>query len=292
MRTGLKTTAWSRRAAVLAALAGALVLALPLSAQSEPDRSPIASAPAPKAPAGAVRQPEAAFKAPKARCAAGTAHVEISISFEEIRADACLPVSSDNKLGSRVDPTLSAISAQLIDWANNRIPGANREPSIVVCWSWSDWGRLSDLYASRDFSLAGIMGFVSGPKRTISLGPETCERLSTLTSDEDPAPNSVVAKAIGVLAHESLHTAGVSNEAAAECYSLQLTERVAAWLGGDAGYAHESSALNWQYFEDFWRGTMYEDAECRQGGELDLGLERDVWPTRPELFAAAQSFGH
>ena len=71
------------------------------------------------------------------------------------------------------------------------------------------------------------MGFVSGPRRTISLVPKTCERLGRLTDPNNPHPNTVVAKMIGVLAHESLHTSGIRDEGAAECYSLQLTTRVA-----------------------------------------------------------------
>ena len=82
---------------------------------------------------------------------------------------------------------------------------------------------------------------------------------------------------IGVLAHESLHTAGVRDEGAAECYSLQLTTRAATWLSGDIDYAQRSAELSWGYFRDFWDGTMYDDQECRQHGELDLGIAGASW---------------
>ena len=64
--------------------------------------------------------------------------------------------------------------------------------------------------------------------------------------------------------------AGIMDEAAAECYAVQLTATTAGGLGADAEYAAVMQQRNWQFDQDYWDESEYFSPECRDGGALDL----------------------
>jgi hypothetical protein len=84
--------------------------------------------------------------------------------------------------------------------------------------------------------------------------------------------------AVHVLAHESMHLAGVIEEAPADCLGAQLGAFVATKLGASPRFAR-ATAL--EYWRDYYRSQdpRYQSADCRKGGRLDLFPDRQGWPT-------------
>lgn len=84
-------------------------------------------------------------------------------------------------------------------------------------------------------------------------------------------------QAIHTLAHESVHLAGVQNEAHAECYGLQTIDLVAVRLGADLRTAR---ALAGYAFTRLYPSLPdhYRSDECRDGGPLDLVRGSSVFP--------------
>ena len=96
--------------------------------------------------------------------------------------------------------------------------------------------------------------------------------------------------ALQTLAHESVHLAGVDDEAVAECYGVQLLSWVASSLGAPDRLARQMAADYWTgYYLVARPGTVYFDPECRDGGMFDLAPDRAGWPA-PDPIRAAGSF--
>lgn len=90
-----------------------------------------------------------------------------------------------------------------------------------------------------------------------------------------------VAMALAVVAHESYHVLGYSNEAQVECYGMQSIWYVANKLGASVA---EAQALGTLYATRMYpnRRTQtptYWSAECRDGGKYDLRPARTGWPS-------------
>ena len=83
--------------------------------------------------------------------------------------------------------------------------------------------------------------------------------------------------AVLVLAHESYHTGGVADEAAANCFAIQAMAWTAMQLGAAAGEA-ELLARAMEALEPR-QGGEYGTAECHAGGKLDLHPETPAFPT-------------
>jgi hypothetical protein len=113
--------------------------------------------------------------------------------------------------------------------------------------------------------------------RRFAADPATRDLDCVREDDECPRGAFDLVQALHTLAHESVHLAGVQNEAAAECYGLQTMDLVALRLGADRltaraladyTYAHLYPALPQHYRSD----------ECRDGGPLDLVPQSSVFP--------------
>jgi len=90
-----------------------------------------------------------------------------------------------------------------------------------------------------------------------------------------------IATALAVVAHESYHLLGYSNEAQVECYGMQSIWFVASKLGATVA---ESQALAALYAARMYplRRTQtpaYWSPECRDGGKLDLRPALAAWPS-------------
>jgi hypothetical protein len=83
--------------------------------------------------------------------------------------------------------------------------------------------------------------------------------------------------ALLTLAHEAYHTAGVTNEATANCYAIQAMAYVAVELGSEQAEA-ELLARAMNALEPL-QGGEYGTAECRAGAKLDLHPETREFPT-------------
>jgi hypothetical protein len=83
--------------------------------------------------------------------------------------------------------------------------------------------------------------------------------------------------AILILAHESYHTAGVKDEAAANCFAIQAM----AWTATKLGAPVEEAELLARAMEALAPGQPagYATAECRAGRRLDLHPETPEFPT-------------
>jgi hypothetical protein len=85
--------------------------------------------------------------------------------------------------------------------------------------------------------------------------------------------------ALLVLAHEAYHTAGVTNEAATNCYAIQAMAWTAERLGArpaEAALAARAMAA----LAPLQRG-VYATSECRPGARLDLTPQTPEFPTEP-----------
>jgi len=83
--------------------------------------------------------------------------------------------------------------------------------------------------------------------------------------------------ALLVLAHEAYHTAGVTDEAAANCYALQGM----AWTALELGAPRDEAELLARAMEELEpkQGSGYATAECRSGARLDLHPGTPEFPT-------------
>ena len=98
---------------------------------------------------------------------------------------------------------------------------------------------------------------------------------------DDCARVGDVAMALAVVAHESYHVLGYSNEAQVECYGMQSIWYVANKLGASVA---EAQALGSLYATRMYptRRTQtptYWSAECRDGGKYDLRPASHGWPS-------------
>jgi hypothetical protein len=114
--------------------------------------------------------------------------------------------------------------------------------------------------------------FVRAPTE---LGARLCRHGGVLGECDDWAAKLL---AVHVLGHESMHLAGVVDEAHAECLAVQLDAFVAARLGATTGFARSLAREYWRYYYPS-QDRRYRSAECRDGGTLDLFPSRHGWPT-------------
>jgi hypothetical protein len=99
---------------------------------------------------------------------------------------------------------------------------------------------------------------------------------------ESVCADYVVPKLFGwqTLIHEGTHLAGVSNEAATDCYAMQNLPWFASKMGIEDSQAREIGVDFWNLFYVPYRplDPDYYSAECRDGGTLDLRPDSHDWP--------------
>jgi hypothetical protein len=85
--------------------------------------------------------------------------------------------------------------------------------------------------------------------------------------------------AMHILAHESYHLFGTTNEAKTDCYALQTVSFVAQEFGASAVQALSLSAYYYQHYQAI-RGAPpeYQTPDCHNGGPDDLRPTSNVWP--------------
>jgi hypothetical protein len=181
---------------------------------------------------------------------------------------AALPAVAGPSPASHRQPDYGAVAAKLSHGA----------AQAVDCWSSADWGRVT---ASLGPAQAGYkqLGFVDlgAAPGDVELSPEVCSQLDLLRYGKTrPRPTLRLANAVDVLAHETFHTSGVSDEATTECYAIQSVAWVARQLGAPSRYAHVLARREWADYGDEPAG--YTSPECRDGGKLDLRPRTHSWP--------------
>lgn len=114
------------------------------------------------------------------------------------------------------------------------------------------------------------------PADETTLDRAVCQALGRFRADPS-ARDPKADYAVHLLAHESWHLRGVSDEAVAECYALQTTALAAERLGAAPAVARAVAV--WNLVHAY--ATLpdrYRTATCANGGPLDLRPADDVWP--------------
>jgi hypothetical protein len=132
-------------------------------------------------------------------------------------------------------------------------------------------GHSFDYFLMRPLQCTNLAWFHQAPARW---DPRTCV-------ESDCARVGSMAMALAVVAHESYHVLGYSNESQVECYGMQSIWFVANKLGASVD---ESQALASLYATRMYPSRRtgsprYWSAECRDGGKLDLRPSLHRWPS-------------
>ena len=84
--------------------------------------------------------------------------------------------------------------------------------------------------------------------------------------------------AVHVLTHESIHLAGVFDEATADCLAVQIDAHVAERLGASRAFARSLAREYWTFYYPS-QERRYRSPSCRDGRALDLFPDLPGWPT-------------
>ena len=176
----------------------------------------------------------------------------------------------------------------------------------VVCVNGSGWIELANRYGfakAETWALTPMNGDTPGDvtklspracagadaffRRPVAGGTRIC-RHGTLTGECDGWGRTLVA--VHVLAHESMHLAGIVDEAEADCLGLQLDAFVAMRLGAPSALARQLATDYWtQYYPEQPPG--YRSPRCHDGGALDAPnrIATRAPSCRPRQSASASS---
>ena len=132
-------------------------------------------------------------------------------------------------------------------------------------------GHSFDYFLMRPAECTYLAWFHQAPARW---DPRTC-------AESDCARVGDIAMALAVVAHESYHLLGYSNEAQVECYGMQSIWFVANKLGAsiDESQALASLYATRMYPQRRTQTPKYWSAKCRDGGKLDLRPTLARWPS-------------
>ena len=132
--------------------------------------------------------------------------------------------------------------------------------------------RLSfDYFLMRPAECTYLAWFRQAPARW---DPRSC-------TGDDCARVGDVAMALAVVAHESYHVLGYSNEAQVECYGMQSIWFVATSLGASVAEGQRIATFYWNttYARRQEATPTYWTSECRDGGTYDLRPATHGWPS-------------
>jgi hypothetical protein len=111
-------------------------------------------------------------------------------------------------------------------------------------------------------------------KTLIKQGP--CHDLRAYLHSSKAHPSADQILAVHILTHESMHMAGITNEARAECAAVQRDARMAELLGADPAEAHELARAYWVSVYPRMADD-YVSGDCHAGGRLDERLPDPPW---------------
>jgi len=177
------------------------------------------------------------------------------------------------------------------------------DAAAVRCVSPGDWRALGARHrfdARLTWAMTPLVrdpGSPTRPDGNSMFAPRTCRLLAAFTAapaergtricrHESSSGRSILGECDGwgtslvglhVLGHESVHLAGVVDEATADCLAMQLDALVAMQLGASPAFARRLARDYWaQYYPA--QELEYRSPQCRDGGSLDL-FRVDGWPT-------------
>ena len=114
----------------------------------------------------------------------------------------------------------------------------------------------------------------------VQLAPATCSSLEQMTRTSEPQKQSGAvlldwSQGLVTVAHEAVHAAGVSSDAAAECFAIQWIPATAATFGMRRAVGVELAHAAWKVYPR--EPSNYRSSACHRGGRLDLNLHSTVW---------------
>lgn len=114
------------------------------------------------------------------------------------------------------------------------------------------------------------------PEHKTLIKHQQCNDLAAYLRSNKKHPTAAQILAVHVLSHESMHMAGHTSEAVAECYAMQHDAKLAQIMGAPYGAA---IALARQYWITVYprMPDAYRTGECRAGGQFDLHLPDVPW---------------
>lgn len=182
-----------------------------------------------------------------------------------------LPETSDPLTASHVDPTIGRVAS---DVAERNVEAR--------CWSEGDWTRVNEeflaIYPQTHYWVTGL----AEPGGRVHFNGLICQTLARFyNTNYTPSANSeraVLASALALLAHESLHEYDSSySEAVVECYAVQYVRFLVTEAGRSRKFAAVIAGFAWDV--SYTRGSpIYSTGRCRNGGPLDLYPNRSAWP--------------
>jgi hypothetical protein len=132
-------------------------------------------------------------------------------------------------------------------------------------------GHSFDYFLMRPAECTYLAWFRQAPARW---DPRTCV-------ESDCARVGNIVMALAVVAHESYHLLGYTNEAQVECYGMQSIWFVANKLGAPVAEAQALATLyaTRMYPQRRTKTPEYWSPECRDGGKYDLRRSLARWPS-------------
>jgi hypothetical protein len=114
------------------------------------------------------------------------------------------------------------------------------------------------------------------PEHSTLIKRDQCRDLARYLHSDKHEPSRDEVVAVHVLSHESMHMAGTTSEAAAECAATQRDERVGELLGATPADARALAETYWATIYPFMPDD-YRSGDCRDGGALDEHLGSGPW---------------
>lgn len=175
-----------------------------------------------------------------------------------------------NVAASHIDPRYSR-AASLV--AHKRV--------TIRCWTGNDYGPIFDAMGAEYALFRRVYAFAPLGGLSANVGRPQCLLLDSVTYRHrygaSDGERFAVATALLTLAHEPNHLRGISDEAVAQCYALQLVPQVAAALEIPAPWGRRYADMLWRNWRRVARGAYYT-SQCRNGGPLDLRPSSARWP--------------
>lgn len=115
----------------------------------------------------------------------------------------------------------------------------------VTVWCETSWPSWLNLAAQNGVTEAGGFTYIGGAP-VVYVAPDVCVELHALADHEDVGA-FFAAEALRILAHESVHQSGVSNEATTDCKAVSLVPTLATkFFGVPAKVTQRRIVLAWR----------------------------------------------
>ena len=197
---------------------------------------------------------------------AASASADVRPINAQDRALLARPATSEEQIAEQVARRLTGHQAAAVRCGTIGVPNSH-----VLGVTPLQNGRSFDYFLMRPAECTYLAWFRQSPARW---DPRTC-------AGQDCKLVGSIAMALAVVAHESYHVLGYTNEAQVECYGMQSIWFVANKLGASVAEAQALATLYASLMYPLRRTQTptYWSAECRDGGKYDLRRTLARWPS-------------